>query len=123
MISISKLSKKEDISQVFLEQIFFKLRKSGIVNSVRGPGGGFSFAKPLEEVSVREIFFAAGEELDVLPCDRKIEGCGKLSDCICHKVITSATDLVNNYFDEINLKMLLDDKVFKPVKKKRKKAG
>ena len=119
-ISINSLSEAEDISPVFLEQIFFKLRKAGIVKSVRGPGGGFSFALPLEAISVREIFFAAGEELDVLSCDRKTEDCKRESDCICHKLITSATDLINKYFGEVTLQMLLVNEGFRPKDKSSK---
>ena len=107
MVSINALSEEENISPVFLEQIFFKLKKAGIVKSVQGPKGGFSFALPPESVSVRDIFYAAGEEMDVLPCDRKFDDCERLSDCICHKVLVSATDMVNSYFSGLTLKMLL----------------
>jgi len=58
-VSISSLSEKENISSVFLEQIFFRLRKAGIVTSIRGPGGGFCFAKSLNELTVRQIKEAA----------------------------------------------------------------
>ena len=121
-ISINTLSQAEDISSVFLEQIFFKLKKAKIVRSVRGPGGGFAFARSLDSISVREIFFAAGEELDVLPCDRSLEDCDRISGCICHKLITSATDLINKYFSEVTLKMLLVNKEFRPVTKEKRKV-
>jgi Rrf2 family iron-sulfur cluster assembly transcriptional regulator len=117
MVSINSLSDAEGISSVFLEQIFFKLKKAGIVKSVRGPGGGFTFARPPETISVREVLYSAGEELDVLPCDRSNEDCEKMSECICHKMLSSATGLVNGYFDGITLKMLLVNKEFKPGKK------
>jgi Rrf2 family iron-sulfur cluster assembly transcriptional regulator len=117
MISINALSEAEDISPVFLEQIFFKLKKAGIVKSIRGPGGGFSFAHPLEYISVREIFYAAGEELDVLPCDRETDNCERMRDCVCHKIIASATDLVNNYFNDITLQMLMENSKSRSKKK------
>ena len=116
-ISINSLSEAEDISSVFLEQIFFKLKKAGIVKSVRGPGGGFSFARSPESISVREILYSAGEELDVLPCDRHNTDCDRMSECICHKILTSATDLVNNYFNDVTLQMLLLNPEFRPEKK------
>jgi Rrf2 family iron-sulfur cluster assembly transcriptional regulator len=117
MISINSLSDAEDISSVFLEQIFFKLKKAGIVKSVRGPGGGFSFARPPENISVREVLYFAGEELDVLPCDRQGGNCERMSECICHKMLTSVTDLINDYFNGVTLKMLLVNKEFRPGKK------
>jgi Rrf2 family iron-sulfur cluster assembly transcriptional regulator len=123
MISINSLSDAEDISAVFLEQIFFKLKKAGIVKSVRGPGGGFSFARPPETISVREILYSAGEELDVLPCDRHNGNCERMSDCICHKMLTSVSGLVNGYLNGVTLQMLLVNPEFKPGKKPDKSSA
>ncbi|MDR2068937.1 MAG: Rrf2 family transcriptional regulator, partial [Spirochaetaceae bacterium] len=69
-VSINNLSEEENISSVFLEQIFFKLRKAGIVSSVRGPGGGFCFAQPLDQLTIKKILDAAGEELNLTTCDK-----------------------------------------------------
>jgi Rrf2 family transcriptional regulator, iron-sulfur cluster assembly transcription factor len=110
MVSINTLSEEEDISSLFLEQIFFKLRKAGIVKSIRGPGGGFLFNRPLDSINVKEVLDAAGEELTVLPCDRQTAGCDRVSDCIAHKVIISVTDKVNEYLESITIKMLMENK-------------
>jgi Rrf2 family iron-sulfur cluster assembly transcriptional regulator len=109
MVSISTLSEEEDISSLFLEQIFFKLRKAGIVKSIRGPGGGFLFNRPLYSISIKEVLDAAGEELTVLPCDRQMEICDRVSDCIAHKVIISVTDKINDYLKGITMQMLLEN--------------
>jgi Rrf2 family iron-sulfur cluster assembly transcriptional regulator len=109
MVSISTLSEEEDISSLFLEQIFFNLRKAGIVKSIRGPGGGFLFNRPLDSINIREILDAAGEELTVLPCDRQVSKCDRISDCIAHKFITSVTDKVNGYLESITMRMLLEN--------------
>ena len=114
MVSIKTLSEKENISAMFLEQIFFKLKKAGIVKSIRGPGGGFSFARPLDSLSVYEILHAAGEEMVVLPCDRSDSECNRQSQCIAHQVIVSVNDVVNKYLDTITLKMVLEEKKFQP---------
>ena len=118
MVSINTLSEAEDISSIFLEQIFFKLKKAGIVKSVRGPGGGFSFARPIDSFSVREILDAAGEELTVLPCDRSESECDRQSECIAHQVIIKVTEQINKYLDSLTLKMILENKEFRPAKKK-----
>lgn len=112
MVSISSLSETEDISPVFLEQIFFKLKKAGIVKSVRGPGGGFSFNRPLETLSVKEILDAAGEELTVLPCDRQKQECARESECITHNVLVAATSQVNRYLSGLTMKNILESKNF-----------
>jgi Rrf2 family iron-sulfur cluster assembly transcriptional regulator len=106
-VSINSLSEQENISSVFLEQIFFKLRKAGIVSSVRGPGGGFCFARSLDTLTIKEILDAAGEELDIVSCDKHIENCGRIGYCLSHKVWTDVTNLVNDFFNSITLASIL----------------
>ena len=115
MVSISSLSEAEDISSVFLEQIFFKLKKAGIVRSVRGPGGGFSLNRPSYSLSIKEIFDAAGEELTVLPCDRRETECDRQSECISHQVIIAVTDLVNQYLSGLTLHMVMNNEEYQPI--------
>jgi Rrf2 family iron-sulfur cluster assembly transcriptional regulator len=109
MISINNLSEAEDISPIFLEQIFFHLKKAGIVRSVRGPGGGFNFAYPPEKVTVREILAAAGEELSAGNCDKHKDNCARYSGCRSHRVWMKLNDVVNEYFQSITLASLLED--------------
>jgi Rrf2 family iron-sulfur cluster assembly transcriptional regulator len=109
-VSISSLSEKENISSVFLEQIFFKLRKAGIVASVRGPGGGFYFAQSLEKLTIKDILDAAGEGLDFTPCDKRKGECDRIGYCLSHAVWKNVTDLINNYFKSISLASILERK-------------
>ena len=75
-VSIKSISEREDISAEFLEQIFFRLRRAGVIGSVRGPGGGFYFARPLDHISLMDILEASGEGLGIAPCS-----CGKKEKC------------------------------------------
>jgi Rrf2 family iron-sulfur cluster assembly transcriptional regulator len=75
-VSIKSISEQEDISAEFLEQIFFRLRKAGVIRSVRGPGGGFFFARPLDKITLLDIIEASGEGIGISPC-----ACGKKDDC------------------------------------------
>jgi Rrf2 family iron-sulfur cluster assembly transcriptional regulator len=75
-VSIKSISEQEDISAEFLEQIFFKLRKADIIRSVRGPGGGFFFKRPLDQITLLDIIEASGEGMGISPC-----ACGKKSVC------------------------------------------
>jgi Rrf2 family iron-sulfur cluster assembly transcriptional regulator len=111
-VSISSLSEQEDISPVFLEQIFFKLRKAGIVSSVRGPGGGFYFARPLEKLTIKDILDAAGEELNLTPCDKRKSECDRIGYCLSHHVWKNVTDLINDYFKSITLASILEKNNF-----------
>jgi Rrf2 family transcriptional regulator, iron-sulfur cluster assembly transcription factor len=75
-VSIKSISEQEDISAEFLEQIFFKLRKAEVIRSVRGPGGGFFFARPLDKITLLDIIEASGEGIGISPC-----ACGKKVSC------------------------------------------
>jgi Rrf2 family iron-sulfur cluster assembly transcriptional regulator len=119
-ISINILAEQENISSVFLEQIFFKLRKAGIVSSVRGPGGGFCFAQPLEQLTIKKILDAAGEELNLTACDKHSEDCTRLEYCLSHAVWAEMTELVNNFFSSISLASILEkERLFETDSKTR----
>jgi Rrf2 family iron-sulfur cluster assembly transcriptional regulator len=108
-VSINTLSEEEKISSVFLEQIFFKLRKAGIVSSVRGPGGGFYFAQPLDKLTLKEILDAAGEELILTNCDKQhTDECPRTGTCLSHGVWAGVTDLINRYFSDLTLAAILE---------------
>ncbi|MDR0561654.1 MAG: Rrf2 family transcriptional regulator [Spirochaetaceae bacterium] len=106
-VSINHLSEQEHISSVFLEQIFFRLRKAGIVSSVRGPGGGFCFAQPLDKLTIKEILDAAGEDLDAVSCHKHTK-CDRTSACLSHRVWTDVTNLVNNFFKNVTIASILE---------------
>ena len=75
-VSIKTIAEAESISPEFLEQIFFKLRKAGLIASVRGPGGGFFFAQPLSTILLKDIVVASGEQFELSPC-----ACSEDDDC------------------------------------------
>ena len=107
-VSISTLAAEENVSSVFLEQIFFRLKKAGIVTSIRGPGGGFCFALPLEKLSVKQILDAAGEDLEQSFCDKQSDDCERVGDCMAHQVWTDANELLKDYFGNITLSSILE---------------
>jgi Rrf2 family iron-sulfur cluster assembly transcriptional regulator len=110
-VSISSLSEQEHISSMFLEQIFFRLRKAGIVSSVRGPGGGFCFAQPLEQLTIRAILEAAGEDLDLSSCNKGNSRCKRLGGacpCTCHGIWTGLSEAVNTFFRSITLASIIE---------------
>ena len=107
-VSISTLAAGENVSAVFLEQIFFRLKKAGIVASSRGPGGGFCFAQPLEKLTVGQILEAAGEDLDLAFCDKHKDECERLGECMSHHVWEDVNELVKNYFADISLSSILE---------------
>jgi Rrf2 family iron-sulfur cluster assembly transcriptional regulator len=103
-ISVHQISVEEYISPVFLEQIFFKLRKAGLVQSLKGPHGGFKFVKSPDKITLKEIFAAAGEELDITECDKNAKTCkitGKR--CVSHGVWEDISKILDNYLCKTTL--------------------
>ncbi len=74
LVSLAELSKRQDISLPYLEQLFVKLRRAGIVNSVRGPGGGYALARPPSEIRVAEILGAVDETVSALSAGASASG-------------------------------------------------
>jgi len=107
-VSINTLSSEENVSSVFLEQIFFKLKKAGIVSSTRGPGGGFTFSQALNQITVKQVLEAAGEDLDKIFCDKRKDDCERVGECMSHEVWVDANDLVKNYFANITLSSIVN---------------
>ncbi|RYH03198.1 Rrf2 family transcriptional regulator [Salipiger sp. IMCC34102] len=66
LISLSEISKRQDISLPYLEQLFVKLRRAGLVQSVRGPGGGYRLARPASEIRVADILGAVDETVSAM---------------------------------------------------------
>lgn len=64
-VSLADIAERQDISLTYLEQLFRKLRKSGLVNSIRGPGGGYVLAQSVSDISIADIMTAVGEGIDV----------------------------------------------------------
>ena len=106
-IPIKRIAGEEAISPEFLEQIFFRMKKSGIISSVRGPGGGFMLDKKPEEITVKDIFDAVGEGLEITPCMGE-EGCERIENCVATDVWHEASDLIVSYFENLTLRRVME---------------
>ena len=73
-VSLAEISQRQEISLSYLEQLFSRLRKNGLVTSTRGPGGGYRVARDLDKVAVSEIIGAVNESVDATQCAGK-ENC------------------------------------------------
>lgn len=106
-IPIRQIADEEAISPEFLEQIFFRMKKTGIITSVRGPGGGFKLNRPPEDISVKEIFNAVGERIELTPCTGG-EGCERIDICTVVDFWQEASELIVNYFGTLTLRRIMD---------------
>ena len=86
LVSLGEISTRQDISLPYLEQLFVKLRKAGIVDSVRGPGGGYRLAASADETRISDIMTAVDETLNAMRCeDVTGKGCGgSKAQCLTH---------------------------------------
>lgn len=66
LVSLAEIAERQDISLAYLEQLFVKLRRAKLVTSVRGPGGGYRLARPIEQIRIAEILSAVDESMDAL---------------------------------------------------------
>jgi Rrf2 family iron-sulfur cluster assembly transcriptional regulator len=107
-VSIKRIAEKEDISAEFLEQIFFRLRRAGVIGSVRGPGGGFFFARPLAEISLLDIIEASGEGMGIAPCScGKQDSCDKEETCTAGKVWREMDSHLRSYVESTSIEAML----------------
>jgi len=104
-ISLRDISLRQNISLVYLEQIFSKLKKNNIVKSVRGINGGYILTKDPEQIKLLNIFSAVDEKVKTLQCRRESKkGCnGKLTKCITHNLWDDLEIHINNFFEKKNL--------------------
>jgi Rrf2 family transcriptional regulator, iron-sulfur cluster assembly transcription factor len=82
-VTLAGISERQDISLSYLEQLFSRLRRHELVESVRGPGGGYYLARPLDDVSVADIIRAVDEPIDATQCGGK-ENCHDEHRCMTH---------------------------------------
>ena len=108
-ISLRDISLRQNISLVYLEQIFSKLKKNNIVKSIRGTNGGYVLTKDPEQIKLSNIFSAVDEKVKTLQCKRESKkGCnGKLTKCITHNLWDDLEMHINDFFDKKNLGDLL----------------
>ena len=104
-ISLRDISLRQNISLVYLEQIFSKLKKNNIVKSVRGINGGYILTKDPEQIKLLNIFSAVDEKVKTVQCRRESKkGCnGKLTKCITHNLWDDLEMHINNFFEKKNL--------------------
>jgi Rrf2 family iron-sulfur cluster assembly transcriptional regulator len=107
-VTLAEISQRQKISLSYLEQLFSKLRRHSLVDSLRGPGGGYRLAKDMGQVSVAEIIVAVDEPIDATQCGGK-EDCLDDQKCITHDLWTKLNEHIYDYLASVTLKQLIDD--------------
>lgn len=111
-ISLSEISERQEIPLAYLEQIFSKLRKGGLVKSVRGPGGGYQLAHPAAETWVADIVLAAEEAIKMTRCDSEAAGCmSPKTRCLTHDLWEGLGTQIYHYLRSISLEDICEKRI------------
>jgi Rrf2 family iron-sulfur cluster assembly transcriptional regulator len=106
-VTLAEISGRQKISLSYLEQLFGKLRRHNLVESVRGPGGGYCLARETSEVSVADIILAVDEPIDATQCGGK-ENCRDEEKCLTHDVWATLNERIFDYLQSVTLRQLVD---------------
>jgi len=117
-VTLAGISQRQRISLSYLEQLFAKLRRHGLVESTRGPGGGYTLGKPMTDVSVADIIFAVDEPLDATQCGGR-ENCDNDQRCMTHELWASLNRHMVDFLDSVSLHDLVEQQ----KAKEKAKAG
>ena len=101
-VTLAGISRRQSISLSYLEQLFGKLRRRSLVDSVRGPGGGYTLARAAVETSVADIIRAVDESLDATQCGGR-ENCQEEHRCMTHELWATLNDKMYEYLSSVTL--------------------
>ena len=106
-VTLAGISERQGISLSYLEQLFGKLRRHELVASVRGPGGGYTLARPMERLSVADVIIAVDEPLDATQCGGK-ENCHDEGRCMTHDLWSNLNKRMFEYLASVTLAALVE---------------
>ncbi len=107
-VPLADISERQGISLSYLEQLFSRLRKNGLVSSVRGPGGGYLLGKDAAQIAVGSVITAVDESVDATRCQGK-EGCQGGERCLTHVLWRDLSDRISEFLNNITLAELVNN--------------
>lgn len=109
-VALADIAERQMISLSYLEQLFGRLRRAGIVESVRGPGGGYLLARPLSDITVSEIILAVDEPISATQCGGN-EGkmCKGNEHCLTHDLWMRLSDYIYEFLEQVSLEQLVEE--------------
>ncbi len=101
-ITLSDISQRQGISLSYLEQLFSRLRKQGLVNSTRGPGGGYRLGRDAADINVADVITAVDESVDATRCGG-MQNCQGDQRCLTHELWCELSDQIYHFLQGISL--------------------
>ncbi len=105
-VSLAAISERQSISLSYLEQLFTRLRKQGLVTSTRGPGGGYSLSRNADLIAIAEVVTAVDEVVDATRCGG-MANCQEGKRCLTHDLWTDLSEQIYSFLSEITLGQLV----------------
>ncbi len=106
-ITLGDISKRQGISLSYLEQLFSRLRKQGLVDSARGPGGGYKLSRDANQIAVADVITAVDETVDATRCKGK-QNCHNSHECLTHELWVDLSNQIHEFLSDISLADLVD---------------
>ena len=106
-VTLADIARRQGISLSYLEQLFARLRKCGLVRSSRGPGGGYRLGRAAEDIAVGEVIGAVDESVDATRC-RGLENCQGDARCLTHDLWQDLSKQIHDFLGGIDLGQLIE---------------
>jgi Rrf2 family iron-sulfur cluster assembly transcriptional regulator len=113
-ITLADISARQGISLSYLEQLFSKLRKNGLVDSARGPGGGYRLSRDASEIAVADVITAVDEKVDARRCEGK-GNCQENGKCLTHELWCDLSKQIYDFLKGIDLAQLVERQAVREV--------
>ena len=108
-VSLAEIAERQGISQSYLEQLFARLRRNGLVDGLRGPGGGYKLARPGLTISVADVIDAVNETVDATRCGGQ-RNCRGEQRCLTHDLWEELSTQIREFLSNVNLDQLVRER-------------
>jgi Rrf2 family iron-sulfur cluster assembly transcriptional regulator len=112
-VTLAAISQRQQISLSYLEQLFGKLRRNNLVESTRGPGGGYTLGRKASDITVADIILSVDEPIDATHCGGKENCHGGDARCMTHDLWASLNSKMVDFLDSVSLQKLVEDQLSK----------
>jgi Rrf2 family iron-sulfur cluster assembly transcriptional regulator len=113
-ITLADISQRQGISLSYLEQLFSRMRKQGLVASARGPGGGYRLSRDANDINVAQVITAVDEKVTVTRCEGRGD-CQNGNPCLTHELWCNLSDQIYDFLNGISLGQLVEEQHVKDV--------
>ncbi|EIJ44039.1 iron-sulfur cluster assembly transcription factor IscR [Beggiatoa alba B18LD] len=109
-VTLADISQRQGISLSYLEQLFSKLRKHNLVDSARGPGGGYRLSRSADEITVAQVISAVDESVDATKC-QGMKNCHDAHACLTHELWEDLSDQIREFLSNISLAQVVEKRM------------